>query len=264
MRSTHKTLLFLSLLVSLSFPVRAAAVRGDATILGGVTTGGGEDARAGLRFVEVAVSPSERTRVWAQYDDTLSLDSSALSRAGTRAPAWYAGGLASYGGRWITRLEAGWRRLDGDVDQGIVRGEQVLVLGDSALKAGAWVGPREDDRVETILHAGASIGLGDRLSLEPTAFYARSGLEDEQELRVLLGATWRLRGGAEVGGGAAVGRFSSPVPGADGTPGSLFARASIPWRSARLILQAGREWAASGPATSLALVGISFAAGGRP
>lgn len=260
-----------SLLLSLSIACLAAAppataapgLRGDATVLGGVTSSAG-DSRAGVRFVEVGVSPADGARVWGQYDDALSLDSAALSRAGDRVPSWYAGGLLAWGGRFISRLEAGYRRLDGGVDQALVRGEQVLVAGPAlALKLGGWAGPRDDGRTEAIAHAGASVRTG-ALTWEPALFYARSGLRREEEVRGALGATWRLPAGAELGAVVAAGRAYAPSAAPAGDLASALARASLPVRSARLHLQVGREWPASGPATTLAVAGATFTAGGRP
>ena len=172
--------------------------RVDATVLGGLTTagsgGGGE--RVGVRFAELAVSPVERLRFWAQYDDTLSLDDPGLARRRARVPAVYAGGLVGWGGRTATRLELGYRRLPGRIAQGLVRGEQIIGLGGgSALRLGGWVGPREDERIETIANAGFSLALGPHLLVEPAVLWGRSGLAGENEVRGLLAAVVSSRRG---------------------------------------------------------------------
>jgi len=245
--------------------LQAPAMAFDLSLLGSLSATDGRR-EPGVRFAEVGISPTESARAWLQYDDSLSLDNAGLARAGTRAPAFYAGGLLRYAEQHTTRLELGYRRLPAGVRQGLVRGEQVLALrGGTLLKAGAFAGPRSDDRVELLAHAGLSLPLASWLRLEPTAFLGRTGFAGERDLRLLLAAQAEAPRGISLGAGVASGRSYRPAPAGDGTPWGAFASASAPivgsFRARALV---SREWPASGPALTMVALGFSASFGGQP
>lgn len=237
----------------------------DLAALGSLTATDGRR-EPGLRFAEVGVSPSESSRAWLQYDDSLSLDNAGLARAGTRAPAFYGGGLLRYAEVHASRLELGFRRLPAGVRQWLVRGEQVLTLrGGTRLQAGAFAGPRSDDRLELVAHAGASLPLASWLRLEPTVFLGRSGFAGEREVRLLLAAQADGPRGLSLGAGVAGGRSYRPAPAGDGTPWSAFTSASLPVTGtfrARALLS--REWPAGAPPLTMVALGFSAAFGAQP
>ncbi len=237
----------------------------DLSLLGSLTDTDGRR-QPGLRFAEVGLSPSESSRAWLQYDDSLSLDNAGLARAGTRAPAFYAGGLVRYAEVHTTRLELGFRRLPAGVRQWLVRSEQVLALrGGAFLRAGAFAGPRSDDRLELVAHAGASLPLASWLRLEPTAFVGQSGFAGERDLRLLLAAQAEAPRGISLGAGVATGRSYRPAPAGDGTPWSAFASASVPLAgSFRARALVSREWPSGGTPLTMFALGFSAAFGGQP
>jgi hypothetical protein len=109
------------------------------------------------------------------------------------------------------------------------------------------------------------VPLGDRLQLEPTVFYARSGVPGEHELRGLLAATYRLGGDVDLGAGVAAGKAFSPTPAFDGALASAYAGASVPAAGplrAHLLVKHDRPQI--GPATTAFAVGVSMSFGGRP
>lgn len=241
----------------------AGTPRVELTVLGGTSVLRGE-AETGVRFAEAALAPRDDARLWVQYDDTLSLDSG-LARAGERAPAFLGGGLLRYGGRHLTRLEAGWRTLpDGD-GQVLARGEQVLDPGGAvALRVGGGVAVRGGARTEGAVHAGALLRSSRTLTFEPTLFYGRGGAPGDHEVRALLAATWRPTAGAELGGGVASGwTFAATRP--DGAPFALFLRggAALGPRARGHVL-VGQERPAAGPAVTVVALGVTVTAGGRP
>lgn len=61
----------------------------ELSVWGGDTSGGGD---AGLRMVELASWVTPQTRVWARYDDGLSLDNPVLARTGQNATTYFIGG----------------------------------------------------------------------------------------------------------------------------------------------------------------------------
>jgi tetratricopeptide (TPR) repeat protein len=237
----------------------------DLTLLGSLTAVGGLR-ETGLRFAEVAFRPGEATRAWLQYDDSLSLDNQGLAQAGRRVPAFWAGGLHRYGEVHTTRLEAGYRRLDGPVDQGMVRGEQVLELdGARFLKAGGWVGPRSDQRLELVGWLGSSLPLTAWLRLEPSIFYGKGAAAGEHDLRALLAAQVEAPRGLALSGGVGTGHAFRAAPASDGTPVGAFLSASLPVsRAFRAQALASREWPASGPAATVLALGFTTTLGGQP
>ena len=173
---------------------------------------------AGLRFAEFAAWPAPSVRVWFQLDNGLSLDNLGLVQANQVLRTYYAGGLLNWQQHYTTRLEAGWRELPGRISQRILRGEQVVFLPHAyTFKAGWWVGPREDGRIEWVTHAGIAVPVRERFRLEPTLFYSRNGLPDERQWRLLLSGEytfpkgWRLGGGLAGGESRTIARGSHPL-----------------------------------------------------
>jgi hypothetical protein len=176
--------------------------------------GWGTEGALGLRLAEVAVWPTQRVRLSAQYDNGLSLDARDLVQGSVHAPTYSVGGLFNWGERYLTRVEAGRRELPGGVGQSILRGEQVVFLTTPMhVKAGGWVGPRADDRTEWVAYVGWGAWLSPRVKVEPVVFLARSGLPEEQESRVLVFGEYVDPAGWQVGLGTAVGEalLTGPV-----------------------------------------------------
>jgi Flp pilus assembly protein TadD len=245
--------------------VRTGSVRFDAIAFGGLTEFEGSS-KVGLRFAEIGVAPTEDVRIWFQVDDSLSLDAAGLARRGLHVPTYFAGGQATWGGRFATRLEGGWRTLPDGVAQRLLRAEQAMAVGERVgFKVGGWIGPRGDGLLEAGGHAAVQVPLGDRLQLEPTIFYARSGVPGEHELRGLLAATYRFTGGVDLGAGVAAGKAFSPTPAFDGALASVYAGASAPVGGlfrAHLLVKYERPQV--GPATTAYALGLSVSVGGRP
>ena len=161
----------------------------------------------GLRLAEVAVWPNEQLRVFARYDDGLSRDNAALVNSGANAALTSAGGYLRWAPRLGTLAEVGTRKLPDGVRQKIYRIEQSFFLdGGYQAKVGAWRGPRDDHRTESLVYVGVGIPLTDYWRLEPTVFYSRSGVAGESERRLLLATVYDFRNGWEIGAGAAGGR----------------------------------------------------------
>lgn len=169
----------------------------------------------GVRFAELALQPSPSVRVWAQFDNGLSLDNLTLLRGGETAPAFYLGGYGVIAGRYTTRLEGGWRSLPGRMVQTLMRAEEAVLVGSSTiLKGGGWVGPRGDGRTEWLAYGGVNFPVAPRLRLEPVFFVAESGLPGASDRRGLLVAEYTAPPGWQLAGGLAYGtaRFGPNVP----------------------------------------------------
>ena len=183
----------------------------DITLWGGISTRDGagipRDSKTGLRFAEVAFMPNANWRYWAKYDNSLTLDNFTFLNNGDTGEAYYLGGQYHAPKQFQVLLEAGIRHLENDIDQTIIRGEYVMFNpGDTHLKLGLWVGPREDDKTEWMTYAGYNFPITDRFRAEPTFFYARSGFNDEEQWRILLGGDYNVNDSLKINGGIAFGR----------------------------------------------------------
>jgi hypothetical protein len=147
------------------------------------------------------------------------------------------------------------------VGQTLLGAEQVLYLaGGSALKAGGEAAPREDGRTEWVIHGGASLPAGPRLRLEPTLFYARSGLPGESQWRGLLAGTLGLGRGVELGAGVAGGHNRSFDGAFTGAVWDSYARLSLTLGGLnRLHLLARQERAAGADHLTTFAAGLSLA-----
>ncbi len=190
---------------------------------------GGRTAQAGLRSLEVAVWPSGRLRLFGRYENSLTLDNLTVVRANRSVPTWQGGTLFNWGGRLTTVIEVGRRTLPGSIGQTQLGAEQVLYLpGGTALKAGGWIGPRQDHRTEWLGHAGVSVAVGTRWRVEPTAFYAETGIPGEHSWRALLNSELRLPSDFRLGLGVAAGHNHSFDGSLTGAVWDSYVRASIP------------------------------------
>lgn len=210
-------LLCLVVVPLLLVPSRGSAQfpRWEASVWGGYSslevTGAPEDvgseAGIGLRFAELAIWYSPELRLWVQYDDGLTLDNPLLRNLHGGAPSLYTGGLYSWGGRFITRLEGGWREVEG-VGQTLVRGEQVAFLARPlALRAGGWAGTGGDGRTELLWHGGLTWIVSRHLHIDPTLFFSPSqGGREPRRLRALLFGEYQSDDEWKVGVGVAGGK----------------------------------------------------------
>jgi hypothetical protein len=219
----------------------------------------------GLRSAELALWPTRSLRVFARYDNTLSLDNLALIQAGRRLPTYHGGAQVNWTSRATTVLDVAHRTLPGGIAQTMLGGEQVAFLRNgTALKLGGWVGPRSDQRTEWLAHAGVNLAAGHRLRLEPTLFLARSGVVNEQQWRALLAGEFPLTSRITVGGGAAVGHNHSVNARYTGAAQSNYLRLTTSLRGMqRVHLLVNRESAAGASTLTTVAAGLSLGASRR-
>jgi tetratricopeptide (TPR) repeat protein len=162
--------------------------------------------RFGVRSARLAVRASPSLTLWGMVDDGLSYDNRALAGVGEHVPSYTGGAQILWGGRFLTRVEGG-RREVATVGQRLASVEQVVLLPSSvALKAGLWLGVRDDERTERVAHLGVSIAATPRLTVESLAFLSSAGLPDGDGSRGVVVADYRFANGWTAGGGLAYGR----------------------------------------------------------
>jgi Flp pilus assembly protein TadD len=166
-----------------------------------------DNPQAGLRLGEIAINAMPNMRLWFQYDNQLGQDNLVMSRAARGFPAFYIGGFYNYHPMLTSRLEVGWRDLPGSNGQRLFRGEQVVMFPNKyVVKAGGFVGPRDDQRVEWIAYSAVGIPVQDNFKIEPTFFYSRSGLPEQHQWRLLVSGEYFLPNRVILGGGIAGGQ----------------------------------------------------------
>jgi tetratricopeptide (TPR) repeat protein len=226
----------------------------------------------GLRFAEIAFWPTPRMRVWAQYDNGLTLDDITFVHFGETAPAYYVGGFLNYGGRYTTRLETGVRDLPGQSREHLVRAEQVIDLASTpvALKVGGWLGARAHAPTEWIANVAVDWRLSPSFHLEPTYFYARSDIPGAHDQRVLLFGEYTFENGWKLGTGLAggvsqLGTAAGTVPAESLTPGTTsqklwdaFVLAEAPVGAHRVHLLLRHQQVIHGAGLSVVALGLTL------
>ncbi len=171
------------------------------------------ESKWGLRGARIAWRPELHSQVWLRYDNALTLDNHALLRNNQGISAVFAGGLHSWNDQWTSRFEVGRRVLLDDVRQLFFQGEQVHYLKSGhALRLGGFYGPRSDGSHESMIYAGGVIAAWDRISIEPTYFYAVDAVSKTNDQRFLLAGTYRLPNSMELNAGFQYGRVSAELP----------------------------------------------------
>ncbi|MFQ5559961.1 MAG: tetratricopeptide repeat protein [Nitrospinota bacterium] len=179
----------------------------------------------GIRSAELGGWYDQNQKIWARYDNALSLDNPGLVRNGEQIPSFFLGGLRNWGKIFTTRLEVGRRDLLEGVNQFLFEGEQVVYLdGGRSLKVGGFIGPRDDNRTDLNVYTGPGIPLSSKSRMEPKFFYTKTGGIDETEWRILLPVEYRFSDGWRTTLHIAKGRVTSEIPNASG---SLFAAGMI-------------------------------------
>lgn len=195
----------------------------ELSLWGGTTSGGGD---AGLRVVELGSWITPRTKIWARYDNGLSLDNPVLARSGADATTWSLGVQQQIGDNLIALAEAGYRDLPAGENQEIYKVEGVYLSPLGASKLGVQLSPHSAGFTDRLIYGGQNFRLGEHFSFEPTVYFARTGAARDDEWRA-VGYGEYHKGDFSLGLGAGGGKVSSINPLADGGVFTAFANASV-------------------------------------
>lgn len=161
----------------------------------------------GLRSLQMSGRVNKSLRVFARYDNSLSLDLASLVRQNQVAQAITAGGVVKWNHHLTTRLDYGVRLLPGSVRQQVLSGEQVVFLPNNmALKAGGFLGLSKQLNNEWLTYIGVRVPVGKWYAIEPYYFYARVENNPVPESRIMLNNQFRLPRGYELNLGAVYGK----------------------------------------------------------
>ncbi len=217
-------------------PLRTDAVQGlraaydypalvELNIWGGNTSSGGD---TGLRQVEIATWATPRLRLWARFDDSLSLDNPALARSGQDAETYYFGAFHQFSEKWLGTAEFGFRDLPAGADQEIYRLEGVHLVDGHAIKLGGQVSPHSDGYTDELIYAGYGFSVGERMRLEPSIFYSNTGGTNDDEWRGILFGNYKWSNGWSLSAGAGGGYIESAIPEFGGSVKVANAQLTIP------------------------------------
>lgn len=195
----------------------------ELSIWGGDTSGGGD---AGLRMVELASWVTPRTRIWARYDDGLTLDNPVLARSGANATTYSLGIHQEFAPGIIAIAEAGYRDLPAGENQEVFRLEGVYVSEVGASKIGAQLSPHSAGYTDRLFYASQSFNLGDNFRVEPSIYFGTTGAARDDEWRA-VGYGEYSTGDWTLGLGAGLGQVSSVNPLAEGDIFTVFGNASV-------------------------------------
>lgn len=194
----------------------------ELSVWAGDTSGGGD---AGLRMVEAASWITPQTRIWARYDDGLSLDNPVLARTGQSATTYFIGGLHQFGDQFIGSAEFGYRDLPLGENQQVYKLEGVYLSDLGATKLGGQISPHSEGFTDQLIYAGHNFRVSDRFSFEPSVYLAKTGATRDDEWR-LVGYGEYNSGDFAIGVGIGGGDVSSINPAADGGVFTIYGNAS--------------------------------------
>lgn len=184
---------------------------GELNLWSGYSSAGSENT-VGLRSVEIAAAISNSARLWAGYDNSLSLDNPILIRDKDPIPSYYGGAVFNAGNYSTTKIQYGWRDLNEAANQHLILLEEVLYpSAQFNIKLGSFIGLRTDDRSDFSLYGGIGLLPSTNFSLEPVFFYTRVNQFDEDEWRVYMNSEYRFAPEWRVSGGLGFGNVNSSV-----------------------------------------------------
>lgn len=210
-----------------------------------------------LRTLEFGSWIDPSTRLWARYDNSLSLDNLALSRSGQEAKAYFIGARTELTSQWIGLAEIGTRDLPAGQHQEIYRVEATrLIKGGQRAFGALQISPHSSGYEDKLAYLGYGGSPARDWRLEGTLYLAQSGAARDDEYRLVGYAERAFPRRWTLGLGAGFGEVSSNVATADGTITSAWALASKSIGRNTFFLQAQTE---DTPSSSYTLGSVGLA-----
>ncbi|MDP4148850.1 MAG: tetratricopeptide repeat protein [Bacteroidota bacterium] len=166
------------------------------------------DSRWGMRFTQLTVQATQQLRLYAKYDNSLSLDNRFFIQSDRFADAWFGGGVYDWNKHLSTKLEYGYRHLGANVSQQLFSFDQVFFpkrqsgYGLTSWHVGGLAGIGSGVPNEYLGYAGAYFTLSRRWGVEPTYYYSVNSFENLQQHRFQGGVKYMAPKGFEMNAGA--------------------------------------------------------------
>lgn len=198
--------------------------RGDLAIWYGTTSGGD----SGVRLVEGSAWINKQTKVFAIYDNSLSLDNPTLARNDEKAETYELGLFREFNKQWLGTASIGYRDLPNKEHQNVYKAEVARFIGAKIIKLGAQVSPHSEDFTDHVYHFGFGFPVTDQWRLEPILYISETGGTNDDEWRAVLNADYVSVDGWKLNLGAGYGDIDSAISGASGSVKVINATATIP------------------------------------
>ncbi|MCC7244798.1 MAG: hypothetical protein IT269_03885, partial [Saprospiraceae bacterium] len=167
----------------------------------------GEIGSFNLRTVQLSGQVAPKWRMFAKYDNSLTLDLASLVRTNQAAQAFALGAITPVSHQWTSRLEYGVRLLPSNITQHIFSTEQVWFLpGRYSLKGGGFFGAGRQVNREWLSYVSIRIPVTSGFSLEPYYFYSKVQDAPKAENRWMLNGQLKNPRGFEINLGALYGK----------------------------------------------------------
>ena len=174
----------------------------DVIAWAGSTSDGGT---SGLRELILAYNIDKKARIWARYDNSLSLDNPALARSGEKVETYYLGFHTSFGNNLRGVIEVGTRDLPSNADQQVYKAEVIHFLEKNVFKLGAQLSPHSDNYTDKLLFTAYNFPVNGNWRMEPALFLSSYGQLEDKEWRAILFTEYnspqRWSAGFSLGGG---------------------------------------------------------------
>ena len=183
-----------------------------------------------LRTIQLTAQVSARLRMFAKFDNSLSLDLPSLVRMNQNAQSFSIGAVTPWNRKWTSRFEYGTRLLPDNVTQQIFSTEQVYFLSEKlSLKGGGFYAPSNKISTEWLAYGSLRVPVSRFYAIEPYYFYARVENAPGPESRFMLNNQLRTAGGYEINLGAFYGKAGVGPDVADDALYGCYATAVLPF-----------------------------------
>ncbi|GAB4497481.1 MAG: hypothetical protein OHK0019_31190 [Saprospiraceae bacterium] len=157
------------------------------------------EGRFSLRTVQLTAQVARPLRMYAKYDNSLTLDLASLVRNNQEAQAFSAGGVMTWNRQLISRLECGVRLLPDDVNQQLVSGEQVVIVSEKlSVKGGGFYGFSNKIADEWLAYGSVRVPLTSWYAAEPYYFLSKVADAPSSESRFMLNNHFHTPRGYEL------------------------------------------------------------------
>lgn len=165
------------------------------------------EGRFSLRTVQLTAQVAKPLRMYAKYDNSLTLDLASLVRNNQEAQAFSAGSVMTWNRQLISRLEYGVRLLPDNINQQLVSGEQVVIVSDKlSVKGGGFYGFSNKIADEWLAYGSVRVPLTSWYAVEPYYFLSKVADAPSSESRFMLNNQFRTPRGYELNLGVFYGK----------------------------------------------------------
>lgn len=170
-------------------------------------TKAGDQARFGLRLLQLSYQFDKRFTSYLRYDNSLSLDNIDFIARKEGASSIMLGTLAGWNTKLASRLEYGLRFFPDTETQHLVKGEQVFYFPKSFnIRVGGFAGLSSKTPAEWFAFISTNLPIGKIFAFEPTYFYAKDENSSDPQHRFILSGKLHLPSGFELTAGGFYGR----------------------------------------------------------